>query len=678
MEPEEHFFRNYINRLHTSIRQKKIHKWFLAIFSALVLGWFSWTAAEYYFYKKVNFKGIKSDVIRFINQYLERAADLGVLEYRLFRGYIFNDILISLTDDFSSEEFMLKAGNVTLVPNSYFTFNPYITKVRISDAEVILDVDDPLWSRVFNNVKKTEFPEMLIEVKRLVIVKNGKQLYRINNYSATILRTDDRVTIHLEPEKSFAGSIEIVYNGSDESVRVEVEESGVTHGQIKGALSEFYNVIPKKGKFNLQSSMKYHEGKWSGKGKITSDQVLLNRAGLPAMELNGLVHSFDVDGKSYKGEFAAAGILLKVEKDAEDVYSYRFNAEQMEQFFGEESLLSGGKVAAEGRIFEKRGELVVNGRLDIQQLALHYEGIDLLVQKIDGEVGDAGKLSLSGLVSAGKDVFQIQLQGSGGVNILKKRDGEIYYQLYSSLATEINADRLTVDEYMPWIENRKKAALDQIRVDDTKLLPREYVVYSPVYRQIIERTELKGKISIKNVYWKEIGLGPAQIILNSNRNLFYSYGDNPYGSYMFRFTYDNLKPVLQLQATLSAFPLQDNFMEFCGSNLNAGFMNLDYALTSQGNNLMELYHSAGEKTIVSLRNGNLPGLNYNFDELSWEANSYDGSGYLAYMSLRGDGYIMNGYGRFDRYGREWNLNGLRKGDKVAIKLNERNSQCEIH
>ena len=223
---------------------------------------------------------LKRQSVEKIQNATGKATEIGVAYYTLTSGLSFEDVRISVEEDFSRNQSLFRCKRIDLKPESLFEHNGKFSRVTFHDAKIRIDLAKDSWQNLRNllaklKIAKLYFKNLAIEVyqNENLLLKNQRLLNAsIENNNEGIVFIFDDARYYLPVTSTFKGKI-ILHK----------EEQGKS--QLKLKLSSFPLVnFPQLNQMlfyaNIQSGVGYGEirGEFSPKhsdikGKVVAHQL---------------------------------------------------------------------------------------------------------------------------------------------------------------------------------------------------------------------------------------------------------------------------------------------------------------------------------------------------------------------------------------------------------------------
>ncbi|HNH09204.1 MAG TPA: hypothetical protein PK683_11945, partial [Leptospiraceae bacterium] len=147
--------------------------------------------------KYINIYKIRAHISEYFRNRQNKAIEIGLVDFSLIGGIIFEDLRISSEEDFSNNRIFLKSERIEIRLQKIFSTAPEIKKVVFSNAHITLNAGDSDVDRLFDFLKEVYIPE--VEFTDLyVTVKDGKDILLDTKYPMSlVLKRKDR-SFHVE------------------------------------------------------------------------------------------------------------------------------------------------------------------------------------------------------------------------------------------------------------------------------------------------------------------------------------------------------------------------------------------------------------------------------------------------------------------------------------------------
>ncbi len=511
-----------LNKIRNSLFGVIKSRWMISIFilSTLIFG-SVYTANNFYVYQMkknyINLSEMKKVINNYIKIKLNKAIELGIIDFSLLEGITIEDIKISEEEDFSNNKLFFISQRVDIRLSNFLSKNVYIDTVVIHNSRVEIDINEFNLENFFKYFKESNFPKIefrnltftlkdgnkeLLKTEKpiqLVISKSSQEIniafddsyfkvpLTMSLYGTGVIDSNNRFTIDVRFNKFPVNNL----NGFILNVLGSESEKGETEGFIR--VSKFNQEINIEGDVNIlnysgnlgiipgvefnsislntkfsyfketdeyKKSEIYYKRKISNPNFLFSDSVVTNKANLRKIQINTRVE-----------DFSKLTEELIIQKN--DTYKGKLNlsleleetAKTNDWFFGE-------------------------GRLDIENFELHKNEnrLDLVINSANFEFDN--KNNLKSKIEGKIFNFPFSVKNNLLINIAKIANSKNNYQFSINGNTDLTIDTVYINDFVPIYESIKVKIQDDIKERQEKMLPESYVIESNFYKTYLEKLNL--------------------------------------------------------------------------------------------------------------------------------------------------------------------------------------------
>jgi hypothetical protein len=570
--------------------------------------------------KFINVNQAKTKILDLVKNDLGKAIEIGISDFSIYNGLIFEDIKISDEEDFSSNKILFTCTRLDLRFNSYVEPNRKIEKIIFYGGNLKISLKNNTFKKVLELLNQLS-PEQIVFKNLNLIIEEDELIYFQSNKSLNLffMKRTNGYDWHIEEDTYFSSKL----NGTGQINLIDKINS---IGKLK--LND-YSLLSITGLTSKMISLQATEGTSDGFFNFEIDDQLTKLEG-------------DLNFRNFKGEF---GLLVEVKANEFSINSkisyYKEVIDKANMEFHYKKTISSPEF-----IYEEISSLN-ESKLKDTSIKLQIDNFKSLSEKLslEEELSIQGGLKLDlGFKETGKLNDYYSLWGNGFLKdfSLKTKEpkleisntelsffldkdfiksnlktnlfeDELSINLISSLNffynkekdefslnsnSEINAkyDNLVISDFYSFKEYLLNKVQADIKERQEKMLPESYFILTSFYKTFLERANSKIKIQIENIlfykdyfplgkYLAEIklssGTGNFAIkSLNEDVNLFDMKG-NLY--------YDRKLPAIDFRLGMKSFFYLDKVFDFCDISVYSDILDFNFSLNSHGNNFSDLY-----------------------------------------------------------------------------------------
>lgn len=691
-------------------------KWTITIIISLVIlltGLFL-SNSLYEYYVKKNYLDIyhsRSVLVSFIRKNLNKAIEIGIVDFSSLYGIVFEDIKISEEEDFSSNKLFFIGKRIDIRLGKPMSKDQILEKVVIYDARLNLDISDPVSSNLLTYIKDFKFPQMEIRNLEFIIRDKDRVIIRtIKPVDVIMKRKGNKVLISMK-DKKFLDLIRL-----QDKIQAETEidpETGFYGVNIKFT---DYNLEKMPGISNTLINLNPDSGISDGFINISKNATDLKIEGnLNIQQFSGdffPITSIKANNFSINAKFSY--LRENVEKGAESYFKRRVNSPEFyydEQIYTAINGLRKINVSLQIDDMQKLADrLILEDKIHLKgflktDLAIEETGkidnwfivdgngfinnLELNIQNPNTDVKNTGVRFLwekSGDLQVGikGQIFdrEFNLDSKGTIFFNKDKDSGIY-PISSDMSLKMSVQSIIMQQFAGYYAKIKNAVTENIKERQEKMLPESYVILSYPYKKFLEKMNLNYSISIDDMKYREDShsLGPFTISGNSkagNTSLDLYSTTNPKANWLsLKAMLDRKLPVYEFRAGLQSLIWFDEVFSICDSTIYSDILNFNITVVTSGNNFAELVvnrNMAGEMNLHSINfYRSNPGDLIQFAEmfqgqkrlnLSFGFNGYSQESYFRNIELEGSDSVVKGFGSTQRGDLQLNYSGLLKKQPI--------------
>lgn len=601
----------------------------LLYFTIVLISYFGF---EYYIKtRRVPLVALRSIVISTINEKIDKAVDLGVVDFSLREGLILEDLVISQEEDFSFNAHLLKVKRVTFRLSSVLAKVPHVDRVDFYSPQLTLNNDQSIETKLLEYFKSTKVSEVHFHDLRVSLNKDDLSVLDWKEgWDVHFFRKNGKILVEYENG--------IYWLPNATRIKGEGYLSETEIGDFKFNLTwknypseESPLLVSYLFGTTMQSAVISGEGVWenSSAGEIIKGNVEFESSSFIVSQIPGFVMN-DLrfqekflfhNGKEMR-EFSSLDFQLKIEDEittAKESLLHRkidFNIDDLSEISkGYIDLVSGQSVPLKGKL---RGSLDVREtgeknkwfktKAAISGEELEWNSDLFAFQngtlEFNIEEGNQLKFNLKG------ELFDkpVNLEALSGLDWSrsKKTDGTFYYPLSSKTKATLEIKSLLSKHWSPIYDTWKKDTIEEIKERQEKLIPEEYFYQKKVYKYFLESMNFDLAIHASDFFPYEGSASSGElkgslVVKDGRMNTTFTLPTS--GSKISMSSYFATKtPNFSFSLFLVNYPWNRPWTEVCGINLLPESVNLDYAFVSQGSDYYTLSKDARINYLLRLEN----------------------------------------------------------------------------
>ncbi len=727
-------FKFLLNKIRNSLFGVIKSRWMISIFilSTLIFG-SVYTANNFYVYQmKKNYINL-SDMKKVINNYikikLNKAIELGIIDFSLLEGITIEDIKISEEEDFSNNKLFFVSQRVDIKLSNFISNKVYIDTVVIHNSKIEIDINEFNLENFFKYFKDSNFPKIefrnltftlkdgnkeLLKTQKpiqLIISKTSQEInisfddsyfkipFTMSLFGTGVIDSNNRLTIDVRFNKFPVNNL----NGFIFNVLGSESERGETEGFIR--ISKFNQEINIEGDVNIlnytgnlgiipglefnsislntkfsyfkeidenKKSEIYYKRKISNPNFLFSDSVVTNKSNLRKIQINTRVEDFS--------KLTEELIIQKI-----DIYKGKLNltldleetSKINDWFYGE-------------------------GKLEIENFELHKNEnkLDLVINSANFEFDN--KNNLKGKIDGKIFNSPFSIKNNSIINIAKVINNKNNYQFSINGNVETLVDNIYINDFVSIYESIKVKIQEDIKERQEKMLPESYVIESNFYKTFLEKLTLLLQIKINKLSKSKDAdsIGKVQLDLKFNKaNLdidIYDILDNAKGKKQvyLKAIFDRKNPYYDLKVKVENLNWSDKIYNLCSSNFFSKNFDINISFVALGNNFSDIIINKNFNIEFLFRNvnyvqldkvdnldiseifgkdklfdikGNLSGYGQenNFRNLEIYNSDFNFKGYSSSNFSKGSGYQFSLYGNYNNKNLTYNI--FEVGNRCYLK-----------
>lgn len=703
--------------------QSRIFKIAIAtILLFLIGGFFLLRYLEYKaFQSRIQVGQIRSFITYVINTDLEKAVDVGIIDFSLWDGILIEDLVISQEEDFTFNTKLLQSKKIALQLSSVFSDQPYIKKVKIIGAKLEVDQNDPFFLKLVDYLLKVNIQEVeIVDAELVILDRNGLALDWKYPTSWTFKKSSN--TIHYEFQNGWfwlpftkrirgSGTISLG-DDSNKLIIFNSEWKGIPVENFPGFTNWVSIFEGNLGSMDGNLNIEVNGEEW----KVNSD--------VDYSDLSGRFSFWDndaVEGMDLHSEFSSE--LSGEKKTKLSTHKLSSNWGSLSIELKEEKNLQTGKIQWEEIDIETLHKLVpswenfklsgsLDGELSFQETGVrnnwfqfqgrnnwengnwNQEGWNLEWEKWNTVIQDNQLTSkLNGRIFG--SVIDLELNTKLQFWKSTRPNKKNYYPLGTVGSIKGNIATLKFSDWGPLWEIAERKFKKEVKERQEKLLQEEYFTQSEIYRYILEEMNLDWNIKVADVYTgngkNKLPDWSLQGIVKSGRANVRFNQSNTKNKFEYTTQFGTKTPYMEFIIQAEDLPWNQKVFSVCFVDFIPDSLSLDYRLRTRG---ADFYTISKESNISSswkldslrlvdpenhiekkipwnfLSTNNR--INLEFDMDHYFGTSYYRSIYLKMdevFELRGSGSTRNLRPGFNFYGKVF-------GENKSLSLEEWENQCK--
>ncbi len=611
-------FRKYQRHIRSLIKSRWLITVLILVFLLVTSVGIINSAYVYYMEKNyVNVFEMKMLIVSYIKKKLQKAVEIGIVNFNMFEGVTFEDLRISAEEDFSNNKIFFQCQRVDIRFNSLFGKQLGIEKIIFHNSKLELDSEFS-FSELTKEINASGFPSL--EFRNIILIKRqeGKLLWkthspvniflqRKNTYYSVLV--EDSWFFRIFSKLKGSGTLDLSKNSLEllleftnypvTSVSGSLEE--LTYIQVdSGKLTGFFRILDSKeekkldGNFNLYSI----SGSLNGFEGLKLKDLPINCKFSYYKEIENESSEIYFQKKINNPSFYYNEFYYKSKDNIEKkIISTLFeNFEKLSNSFEieDEFKISGNlKLDLTIQDLAKGSEKFnIDGILSADRLQISKKNPYLVFNLKEGGL----RINPNGGVSGNINFELFQKKGSfelnGNMRFLKS--SSLDYEIFSDTTYTLKLEQVSILDIKEIYNSIKEYIENDIRERQEKMLPESYIIKDPIFKKFFEKASLKGDIVIHSFKNNEKSpeLGPLEIqtkYQNKTLNLeFLSKVEEPFIKGSFRGVFEGSNPYFSLYLKLNNYPWNQPFINYCGYDFVPKFLNLNLSVQSSGNNFSDL------------------------------------------------------------------------------------------
>jgi hypothetical protein len=676
----------------------------------------------------VNLFKIKSLIVDYARQRMNKAVEMGVVDFNLFEGITFEDIKISNESDFSSNKIFFTTQRVDIIPNSIFSKNISLEKIIFHNSKLYLIENEFSVLNLIEYLEETGLPSIEFRDLSIQIKKETEIVWKTKKpINIQFLKKKDIFYIDVKDSffsNSFFRSLEgkgsldtknreinlsiqlknyplSIMPGSVKSISYFHPDSGYTDGFIR--IHQTTKDTSIEGNFDLFD--------------LNGKNTLFNSLSVESIPINCKLSYFKETSEKNETDiyfqrkinnpdfYYNENIHEDKDKSSKIIISALFqNLSNLSRYLElEESTELKGivKIDLIALKSEKSKDFVLaDGLIHIADLDWKFANPNLHLQldKTSIAINQKGNLGIS---SSGKILgqdFDSQLEGQ--IKFEKPVVEGMSFVTNSSIKTEMNFKTVYLEKFKEIYAYIRNKISEDIKERQEKMLPESYIIKNLYYIQFLDKLKLDLKLNADQVHFQsngeKIGAGKMNVkfskgTLEMDTLISDSSGDKKFSSSLRGFI-DKKSPYFDFRIKMNRFPLEIPIIEYCNYDLIPKYVVLDASVLSTGNNFSDLMVSKNfnleyeflDSKLIARENQQ----NESFqDSFPLEINSLKGGwsgygpeSYFRNIEIVGSGQSLKGFGNTTKNGLEvFNFWGTKNDKSYSLNLTTKNEEkkCQI-
>ncbi len=600
------------------LKSKRILITFLSILFILISLIISKKIFETNFKEKINLFQLKNSYIKDIKLNFNKAAEIGISNYSIFNGIIFEDIKISTEEDFSNNKIFFSSERMDIQVENRNELKT-IKKIIFYNSKLKIN---------FSNTENEKFLKYIFDLNPLEVefqnfeiklFKDEKEYFKTSeNFSLKMNRENSQYSWIMNDSKFFLNT----FSGEGKISKLENEIFSIGKfnlNQFKiinlsGFFNELTNLNPENGDLNgvIDFQISPTETKLDGNVNILDfkgELFQFNNIGSKEFNLNSKFSYYKEQiGKNFESYFKKTlsnpdFVLDQLETISESnlkKIKINFRIDDLKNLTSKLNLEN--RLNVSGKIdlkveFVETGKLndyyLVNGLGEVKNFYLESFSPKLKISDFNMDFfWNNEKLNMN---SIGK-LFNKNLEFNliSDLKFQKNSDTKKIF-ISSTSKFDLKYSKLILEDFYSISESIYNYIYDDIKERQEKMLPESYLVLDPFYKFLVENAKLISKIEISEIEKNELNVNYGKFFLDSklengiaNINFLKSEKEANFG---FKSTIyiDRKIPTVDFRLEIENLFLNHKLFEFCDSIFYTDFLNFQFTFTSAGNNFSDFY-----------------------------------------------------------------------------------------
>ncbi len=571
--------------------------------------------------KYVNIYKIRALISEYFRNRQNKAIEIGLVDFSLIGGIIFEDLRISSEEDFSNNRIFLKSERIEIRLQKVFSTAPEVKKVVFSNAHITLNAGDSDVDRLFDFLKEVYVPE--VEFTDLyVTVKDGKDILLDTKYPITlVLKRKDRAfqveynDSFLKPFRTFHGTGTADTENKSVSLVSRFEKYSLVN--FPGILVKILHTEASSGQTEGFLKLDYSQENIKMEGDINFLDIDTDDSQDNPIQLSGFYFntkfSFFRDQEDRKAPesyfnrkvsnpnfFLIENVFTSKKNLKRKLYQFESsNLKNLSKIF---SLPEGKTVSGKAKlnlIAEETGKnpawTSLDGNLSLENFSFrsNQPSFSADISKAVITVNPEGEISSK--MSGRFFDREFTLENSGTVNLgYDSAKDRTYFS--GQLNMGVNVRKFILKDIFSLIESAYSSVQDNIRERQEKMLPEAYITDSRIYQIFLDKLNYNLTFDIENAAMSETSPPWGNFILTAKMSkgvldtalqLKTPAGTDTEAKLSLNGQFDKKSPYFDVRAHTKHFPWKEKVYTFCGAEFFSDEVNLDFGMVTSGNNFSD-------------------------------------------------------------------------------------------
>ncbi|WCL51173.1 hypothetical protein [Leptospira sp. GIMC2001] len=477
------------------------------------------------FESRIQVGQIRTFLTHIINTDLDKAVDVGIIEFSLFEGILVEDLVISQEEDFTFNRKLLQSRKIALQLSSIFSKEPYLKKIKIIDAKFQIDINDDFFQKLIDylllvNIQEVEFQGTTIELyegERLILKldeptnwvfqkkNNTIELYFKNRtyFLPFITKIEGSGVIELSESKDYQLNFNALWRNIESNQLPGISlwlgdfdpDAGKMHGemqiQLKDAIwnlnasSEWVNA---SGRFRIWEDLQIDNFTFKTKSIIQIN----NTSKIKSMQRNLLSEEVEWNTKLETKLDLTEGNTNWTIYDLESFSNNHMKGNQMNIGGSINGNLTWKETGIRNNWFHFNGEMNWNnGFLKEGSIDLNWNSWKTTIKENILNSGFDGEIFGS----------KLKLESAIKLQIWKsiRPDKTNYYPLGTNGEISGNLERIVLEHWYPIFNQYKTKIEKEIRERQEKIIPEEYFTQFKIYKYLLEEMNISWDLKINEI-----------------------------------------------------------------------------------------------------------------------------------------------------------------------------------
>lgn len=617
---QKEFLDKFISKIKKTFFKKRIYFPFLSLVSLISLIYVSILILEYRIQKNsLNVFSYRNLIVKTIQKKFQKAVEIGISNFSLFDGIIFEDIKVSNEEDFSSNKLFFISERLDIRFSSILNPTDKIDKLTFYNSNISLDLKSLISEDFFRYLFDLDIREIEFKNLELNVFNSGQDYFRSKKNISLVLKKEGSGYIWTLDNsqiiyKSLDGNGKILKLDDEIKLTSRINFSDYNLSDLYGFSSAIASLQPESGLVDgfilLETNSK--ELKIDGSmdfKKFTGGFAVFNNISSDSFNIHSKFSFFRENtpkgNESYykrtvsSPEFIYDEQIFTPENKLKKI-DIEFQVDDFKKITEKLSLTDrfrmSGKLNLKLKIEETNkltDVMLINGSGNLKNFSL----------KTTEALLDIENTQLSFYWNNGNltsefqgNLFQKKFDGSLTSPLsFSKLSGSDFISLNSNSIIKLNYEELILENFKPIYNDLKSRIEADIKERQEKMLPESYLVLSDFYKLFLEKSKSEFSLNIEKVRNGANGIDFGEYLLNLKLNFgianlnISSKNDKEKFNFRSNIYLDRRIPNLDFNLSINSFFYFDSLFDFCDISLYADVFSFNFNLSTFGNNFSEFY-----------------------------------------------------------------------------------------